>query len=200
MGIIAEAERPDQNTDQDAVIYRQAVAIACRAVIRWAERYAEAAASAAEREADPLRAVCLRRVAAACRHVPAQPARNLFEALQAIALAHLAIHIEGHGYSVSPGRLDQVLLPYYHDDEDATELLAAFLLKLSANSLWGSHSKTQPVTLAWMPRNDCCNPLTLRILEAYELAACPTPPCSCAGTWKDRPGSRKGGAHVGGRL
>jgi len=180
-GIIADAERLDEGLDQEAVVYQQACAIACRAVIRWAERYAEAtataAATAAGREADPLRAACLQRVAAACRHVPAKPARNLFEALQAVALAHLAIHIEGHGYSVSPGRLDQVLLPYYHNDENATELLAAFLLKLSANSLWGSHSKTQPITLGGVDAqgNDCCNPLTRRILEAFELARMPDP-------------------------
>lgn len=181
-GILAEAERPDGSLDQDALAYRQACAIACRAVIRWAERYAAAAEAAATaimagHETDALRAKCLRRVATACRHVPAKPARNLFEALQSIALAHLAIHIEGHGYSVSPGRLDQVLLPYYRDDENATDLLAAFLLKLSANSLWGSHSKTQPITLGGVDAQgrDCCNALTLRILEAFELARMPDP-------------------------
>ncbi|MCX6375703.1 MAG: hypothetical protein NTU88_06680, partial [Armatimonadetes bacterium] len=117
------------------------------------------------------------RVAEACERVPAKPARSLFEALQAIALIHLAIHIEGHGYSVSLGLLDRVLLPYYDENEDATELLAAFILKIAANSLWGSHSKTQAITLGGLDHrgNDACNPLTMRFLDACEMIRMPDP-------------------------
>ncbi|MFO7583654.1 MAG: pyruvate formate lyase family protein, partial [Anaerolineales bacterium] len=115
--VITEAESYDDD-GSEAAIYRRACAIACRAVIHWAQRYASAAERAAEATTDPIRAAALRRVATACHHVPANPARNLFEALQAMILAHLAVHIEGHGYSVSPGRLDQLLWPYYHGDQD----------------------------------------------------------------------------------
>ena len=175
--VIAEAEREAHDPDPARAAYRRACSIACRAVIKWAHRYAQAAEHLAEETGDPLRAEALKRIAAACQRVPARPARNLFEALQSLVLVHLAIHIEGHGYSVSPGRLDQLLIPYYHGEHDAVDLLAAFFLKLTANSLWGSHSKTQPNTVGGSDNHgrDQSNPLTLAALQACELARAPDP-------------------------
>ncbi len=173
-GIIAEAE---SQTDSDSETYRQAMVICCHAVIAWAKRYSEAARQAAKSCPDRVEKAAHLRVAEACHRVPAKPARNLFEALQSIVLVQLAIHIEGHGYSVSPGLLDRVLEPFYEDTPEITELLAAFMLKLSANSLWGSHSKTQTITLGGLDSTgrDRCNPLTLRFLEAVELIRMPDP-------------------------
>lgn len=152
-------------------MYRSACAIACRAVIHWAERYAAAAQILAESMAPGIRRSALERVAAACRHVPAAPARDLFEALQTIVLVHLALHAEGQGYSVSPGRLDQVLAPYYAGAPETRDLLAAFLLKLNENALWGSHSKTQCITLGGADANgaDQSNALTGLFLDACEF-------------------------------
>jgi len=175
--LIAEADSHLDDADSQRRDYRQAVVIACRAVIAWAHRYAQAAAGAARHESGQSRKRALLRVARACRHVPAKPARNLFEALQSIVLVHLAIHIEGHGYSVSPALLDRVLLDYYGSDQEVTELLAAFMLKLSANSVWGSHSKTQAITLGGLDHrgDDKCNPLTLHFLDACQLVRMPDP-------------------------
>jgi formate C-acetyltransferase len=173
----AEAKQDTPSYNSDQTTYRQACAIACRAVIEWAQRYAAAAEAWAAQTSDPVRAAALRRLASACRHVPAKPARDLFEALQAIVLVQLAIQIEGHGYSVSPGRLDQVLWPYYQHDEDATTLLAAFMLKLYANSLWGSHSKTQTITVGGVDATlrDQSNALTQCVLDACDLLHVPDP-------------------------
>lgn len=171
-GIVSEAESHGEDSD-----YRRAMIISLRAVIRWANRYSDAALIAAGEAPDPQVRDALLRVAEACRQVPARPARNLFEALQAIALVHLAIHIEGHGYSVSLGLLDRILEPYIDGSSETTELLAAFLLKISANSLWGSHSKTQAITLGGLDSrgNDRCNELTLRFLDACDLVRMPDP-------------------------
>ena len=153
--------------------YRRAMIIALQAVVDWADRYAEAAEQRARSTADPrLREIHLR-VARACRRVPAQPARDLFEGLQAIALTHLAIALEGHGMSVSLGLLDRVLGPLVDaafDAEAATGLIGAFMLKIAANSLFGRGSKTQPITVggADAAGNDRCNGLTLCFLEACD--------------------------------
>jgi len=177
--IACQAEQaPDDGSEQ--AVFRRAMAVGCRAVIAWAARYAGTAEIAARRGGDPLRAACLRRVAAACRRVPAYPPRDLFEALQAVALLHMAVHIEGHGYSVSLGRLDQVLLPYYdpaRDNDDLSELLAAFMLVLEGNALWGSHSKTQPITLGGIQVDgrDASNPLARAFMVAWELISTPEP-------------------------
>lgn len=176
-GIVREVDSHWSESNSEEANYRRAMSIACEAVIAWAKRHAKAAGEAAKIQSDPTVKKTLSRVADACDRVPAKPARDLFEALQAIALVHLAIHIEGHGYSVSPGLLDRVLLPYHEDKAETTELLAAFMLKLSANSLWGSHSKTQTITLGGLDEHgrDMCNPLTMRFLDACELIRMPEP-------------------------
>lgn len=155
--------------------YRQAMAICLEAMVDWAGRYAEAAASAADDEADPLVRASYLRVAEACRHVPARPARDLFEGLQAIVLTHLALAIEGHGMSISIGLPDRVLAPFITSDldvDEATSLIAAFMLKITANSIFGRGSKTQPITVGGVDHQgrDCCNALTGCFLEAADLA------------------------------
>jgi formate C-acetyltransferase len=175
-GILAEIEGYGCEGELPKAIYRRAMGIAVRGVIAWAERYATAAEAAAQKEPDPFIANLLRRVGRACRQVPAGPPRDLFEALQSLLLVHLALHIEGHGYSVSIGLLDRLLAPYAEDPE-AVELIAAWMLKLSANSVFGSHSKTQPLTIGGRDkaRSDRCNAMTMKILEACELARIPDP-------------------------
>jgi len=170
--LIAEAERADTGPKK-ARTYRKAMVMALRAVIDWAGRYAQAAQAAAENEPDPQIRAAHRRVAAACRRVPARPARSLFEGLQAIVLVHLAIAIEGHGMSVSIGLPDRVLAPFIGDDFDpeyATILIAAMMLKVAANSLLGRGSKTQAITVGGADHRgrDCANALTACFLSACD--------------------------------
>jgi formate C-acetyltransferase len=129
--IIAETERCAEDPDPDRRVYRQAMAIALQGVIEWAGRYARAAESAAERTADPARREAHLRVARACRQVPAKPARDLFEGLQAMALVHLATFIEGQGVSVCIGLPDRVLAPFIAEPFEkgaVTDLVSAFEL------------------------------------------------------------------------
>lgn len=170
--IIAEVEACRDEGDDAARTYREAMIISLRAVIAWAQRYADAAAQRAAETDDPDLAALHRRVADACRRVPARPARNLFEGLQAIVLVHLAIALEGHGMSVSIGLPDRILAPFAADP-GAVELCAAFMLKISANSIFGKASKTQAITVGGADHegHDCCNALTIAFLEACRLAA-----------------------------
>ncbi len=177
-GVIARLEAAGRgDSDSDRRVFRDAAVLGCRAVIDWTERYAVAAANRADTAQDPGRRALFRRVAVACRQVPARPPRDLFEALQAVVLLHFAIHVEGHGYSVSPGRLDRLLAPYDRSEPEAGDWIAAFLLKLFANSLWGSHSKTQCITLggADAEGRDACNRLTGLFLGACEAMRVPDP-------------------------
>ena len=171
--ILDECENAQNPGTAEEQQYRKAMAITLHAVIDWAHRYAVAADEAAQKSGDALLRMCHRRVADACRRVPAQPARTLFEALQAIVLVHLAIYIEGQGLSVSVGLLDRILAPFIDDAFDpeyATEFLSAFILKINANALFGSGSKTQPITIGGLDAlgNDQCNALTLCILDAVD--------------------------------
>jgi len=176
-GIIQRAEAIRGNPHSAANVFAEACVITCHAMIRWAHRYADEAERLAEETSDAFRKGVLLRVSKACRRVPEFGARDFFESLQSLALVHLAIHIEGHGYSVSSGRLDQDLLPYFFDETDAPELLDAFLLKLASNSVWGSHSKTQAITLGGSdPQGkDASNVLTMKFLESAERMRIPDP-------------------------
>lgn len=157
--------------------YREAMLISLQAVIDWAERYHQAVLQRIQQTSEAELKICYSRIARALEQVPAKPARNLFEALQALVLVHYAIHLEGHNLSVSPGRLDQVLLPYYEDNEEAEDLFCAFLLKIAANAIWGSFSKTQAITLGGSDRfgNDQSNSLTLLWLLACDRMRLPDP-------------------------
>jgi formate C-acetyltransferase len=98
----------------------------------------------------------------------------VFEALQAMVLIHLALHIEGHGMSVSVGLPDRVLEPFVEDMRDREETVAlfgAFMLKLTANSVFGRGSKTQAITVGGADHTgqDRCNAWTRCFIEAADL-------------------------------
>ena len=71
-----------------------------------------------ERE-EPLRRAQLNTIAQICRKVPAQPAETFSEALQSVWFIQLVLQIESNGHSVSLGRFDQYLYPYYKADKNA---------------------------------------------------------------------------------
>lgn len=164
--ILAELDGHDAPGD-----YRTAMTFSLQSVIRWAVRYADAAELAAGKEPDPVRRSAHRRVAEACRQVPAKPARNLFEALQCIVLIQLALTIEGHGMSVSIGQPERILARFADAAAapDTADLIGAFLLKIAANSVFGRGSKSQTLTLGGADANgrDCAGPLTLAFLEGW---------------------------------
>ncbi len=169
--IVLAAKRAGTESRDRASVYRAGMVIALEAVMGWSVRYAEEAARLAKNEKDPLRRSLYLRVSDACRWVPARPARNLFEGLQAITLVHLATAIEGHGLSISIGSPDRVLEPFIASEAplgDSVDLISAFFLKIAANSVFGRGSKTQAITVggADATRNDRSNKLTLAFLEA----------------------------------
>ena len=115
--------------------------LSAEGLIRWAERYADLAEEQAAAEHDPMRRAELLQIAQTCRRVPAEPARDFREALQSFWFVHIAMHIEQFGWSISAGRFDQYLLPYYrHDlasgaltDGEAWELLLNLWVKFMEN-------------------------------------------------------------------
>lgn len=141
--IAREIERLDFVNDREAWEKREqlkAMAISCDAAILFAERHAELAEQMAEDEKSPQRRQELMRIARVCRHVPAHAPRDFHEALQAYWFCHLAIITELNGWdAMSPGHLDQHLLPFYEKGladgslsrEEARELLECFFVKFN---------------------------------------------------------------------
>ncbi len=192
--IIEEAGRKREEAgDKAQRDFYEAVEIAGRAVISWANRYAEEAQRLAG-TANGSRRDELLAIAAACRRVPAQPPRTFQEALQSALFMHYATQIESWESAISLGRMDQFLYPAYRAEvetgqlsrERALELLACFYIKLSHSiPLFDAD-----VTLAFSglsnfantviggvdgDGNDATNDLSYLMLEAMKRVRTPQP-------------------------
>ena len=127
-GIIAEAEAAQAKLDVSDGDYIQrnnfleAVIESCEAVIEYAHRYAELALDMAKKEKNPVRQAELAKIARNCAHVPEYPARDFHEACQSFWFVQLLLQIESSGHSISPGRFDKYMYPYYKKDMDAGKL------------------------------------------------------------------------------
>ena len=110
--------------------FLEAVLISCKAVIGYANRYAElakkeaAACHNAERKAELLK------IAENCSKVPAKGATSFYEACQSFWFVQQLLQIESSGHSISPGRFDQYMYPYYKEDLDKGTLTRAFAQEL----------------------------------------------------------------------
>lgn len=121
-GIIWEAERELENMSPGDADYAaksrflQAVIISCRAVIAYARRYMILAKDQAEECKDLKRKAELLQIAANCAIVPANGATTFYEACQSFWFVQQLLQVESSGHSISPGRFDQYMYPYYEAD------------------------------------------------------------------------------------
>ena len=135
-GIIAQVEDELAKCDpgdQDYCTrsqFLQAVLISCRAVIRYARRYADLAEKEAAACADAGRKQELLQIASNCRRVPAKGATSFYEACQSFWFVQQLLQIESSGHSISPGRFDQYMYPYYKRDLDGGKLTREFAQEL----------------------------------------------------------------------
>ena len=120
-GLIRQIEAQAKHAAPAEMDYLQAMVLTLHGVAAWGARFA-----ALEPAPGP----------DACRRVPDQPAATFHEAVQAVWLLHTAIGIsELSDASLSLGRLDQYLYPYYRADrergvlEEALEMTLADLFR-----------------------------------------------------------------------
>lgn len=119
--------------------FLKAVILSCQAVIEYAERYAELASQMAAECADPVRKQELLQISQNCSRVPANGATSFYEACQSFWFVQQLLQVESSGHSISPGRFDQYMYPYYKADldkgiitrESAQELLDCIWVKLN---------------------------------------------------------------------
>ena len=139
-------------TEPEKLAFLTAAETAIEGLSDWARRYGEFLAGEAKRSGNSARAAELREMSRIATKVATQPPETLREAVQLVWLAHQAIHIEGHAYSCTPDRLDQLLFPFYEadrkagriDDAGVVRLVENFVLKMYDNTYWGpEHHLTQ---------------------------------------------------------
>ena len=178
----------DSDKKGEKGLFYDAVIRSLHAAIAFARRYAELADAMAEDEKNPARSDELREIARVCSRVPEHPAETFHEAVQAMYFIHLIAQIESGGNSISLGRIDQNLYPYYRRDleagritpDRARELISLIFLK--TNEIWnvleeafipggeGTEGKTtQNVVTGGVGRDgeDATNDLSYLVLDAY---------------------------------
>lgn len=97
------------------LFYRSAE-VALLAAQTLIQRYADLAREQADCAKDPVRRQELAEIADHCAWLAERPARTFWEALQATWFLFALLQIESNASSFSPGRLDQILLPYLERD------------------------------------------------------------------------------------
>jgi pyruvate formate-lyase/glycerol dehydratase family glycyl radical enzyme len=190
---LASLELSDVADLKKSYFYR-AIIITIDAVVAFAHRYSTLALELAETETEAIRAEELREMAATLAKVPEHPAETFHEALQAVWLVHLCLQIESNGHSLSFGRFDQYMFPFYERDlaaggitpERATELLTNLWLKTITVAKIRSWSHTrfsaggplyQNVTVGGqtVDGEDAINPLSFLVLASVAQTKLPQP-------------------------
>ena len=119
--------------------FLRAVMESCDAAVVYARRYSHLARKMAESASDEKRKKELLRIAEVCRRVPENPAESFYEACQSFWFVQSLLQQEGSGHSISPGRFDTYMYPYYRRDidsgkltrEEAQELIDCIFVKLN---------------------------------------------------------------------
>jgi formate C-acetyltransferase len=178
---------PTPELGRQAAFFR-AVQVALDGVLAHARHLSARARALARSEPDPAWRAELETMAEVCARVPALPPRTFREAVNAVWLAQVAFHAESINMAMSPGRLDQVLYPFYRRDVDAGRLgeaeaialVGALWLKLNDNvnlvpetaeELFGGAGTVPAVTVGGVAPDgsDAVNDLSYVMLRATEL-------------------------------
>lgn len=182
-------ERADR--DPGNLFYRAAV-ICLEAVIAYTRRY-ERHVRALAATAEPARAAELERMAAVLSHIATEPARDFADALQLVWLAEVVLQHESNASSISLGRMDQYLLPYWRESvaagaapEELRELIQCFYLK--TNTIVFIRSTESAKFFAGFPSgftlavggvdehgHDCANELSELLLDIQRDTRLPQP-------------------------
>ena len=175
-------------TDSDSIdkyCFYNAVLIALKAVCDFANRYSVLAKKLAEKELNQERKLELLEMSRICAKVPYEPAETFQEAVQSVWFIQLILQIESNGHSLSYGRFDQYMYPYYDRDikngniteTEALELLTCLWIKTLTINKVRSQAHTlssagspmyQNVTIAGQTadKKDAVNDLSFLVLKS----------------------------------
>lgn len=165
--------------------FYKAVLIVIEAVHHFALRYSRLAKELADKEKDPKRKAELEEMSRICSKVPYEPASSFKEAVQSVWFIQLILQIESNGHSLSYGRFDQYMYPYYKKEiqdgtmteEEAGEILTCLWIKTLTINKIRSQAHTlssagspmyQNVTIGGQTpdKKDAVNELSFAVLQS----------------------------------
>jgi formate C-acetyltransferase len=175
-------------------LFYQAVIIAYEGVVIYAQRYATLCRELAEQCESLERKAELLELAEVCMQVPKNPARSFYEAIQSVWFVHLISQLESNGHSMSFGRLDQYLYPYFSGDiqngqiseQKVSDILCCLWIKAfgvvkirpwSHTRFSGGGPTYQNLTLGGITPEgaDAVNRLTMLCLDSIAVTRLPQP-------------------------
>ena len=163
----------------------QAMIIMHEAAKKYIMRYAKLADEYAAKEQDPVRKKELEAMADNCRQIAGGVPKTFWQAMQLFNIATTLIQVESNGHSISYGRMDQWLYPYYEADMKNGTITKEFVLELIEVEYVKMNNPTklkdkgsmavrngrgfggESLTIAGVDRdgNDATNDLTMLMLE-----------------------------------
>ena len=114
--------------------FLEAVIESCDAAIEYADRYAALAEEEAKSQSGQRRDE-LQIIASNCRNVLRYGAKSFYEACQGFWFVQMLIQMEGSGHSISPGRFDMYMYPYFKKDYESGKLSLEFAQEL-VDCIW----------------------------------------------------------------
>ncbi len=198
IGIIAEIKEEMAKSDntQSKNDTLRAMILCYEGIIEYSRHLAKQCSQDALEEKDPARKKELEHLAAVVSHAPEYPAQTLDEAINAIWIFWVAIHMESTNAGFSIGRLDQFLQPYFEADmaklstekekkeylKHAIEIIGCFYMRCTdhlptipdiGNYLFGGSSSDQAITVGGITPagEDAVNDMTYIVLKVTEIVA-----------------------------
>lgn len=191
-GVIAKAEKNLVGANASQQEFYRCVILVMQGVQKFMQRYADLL----EEKADsyPKYTASMRELAKVCQNLQNRPAQSFHEALQSTWFLFVVLHMESNASSFSPGRLDQILYPYYQkdlaekkmDDDQALEMIECLWLKF--NEIVYLRNKNSAKYFAGFPigfnvavggqdenGNDASNALSHLLIQAQEDIGLPQP-------------------------
>lgn len=191
-GVIAKAEKNLVGANASQQEFYRCVILVMQGVQKFMQRYADLL----EEKADsyPKYAASMRELAKICQNLQNRPAQSFHEALQSTWFLFVVLHMESNASSFSPGRLDQILYPYYQkdlaekkmDEDQALEMIECLWLKF--NEIVYLRNKNSAKYFAGFPigfnvavggqdenGNDASNALSHLLIQAQEDIGLPQP-------------------------
>lgn len=184
----ARQKEKESGADEEKKIFYQAVQIAMQGIIDYAKNLSKKASELAKQASSEEKKKNYQEMADICGRVPAEPARTFKEAINSLWLCQVGILAENVNMAMSPGRLDQVLYPYFKKDveqnklsvEEALTLIGCLWFKISDNTnlvpetadkMFGGAGSVPAVTLGGIDKEgkDAVNDLTYLMLRVTEL-------------------------------
>ncbi len=126
-------KKDDSETIRKDNFYR-ALTTGLEAFQHFIRRYGILAHKLSSQERNNERRYELEVISKNCEHIAGKPPENFYQALQLILFIHLVLQIESNGHSVSLGRMDQYLYPFYKRDIEAGNITREFASELLENT------------------------------------------------------------------